>query len=131
MALTFRIAVPFNLEDMEARILKTYGSEIRDELQQRTPGTAADHWKVSEPVEGKIVISNEAKYLPFIERGTGLYGPGHILIRPKTASVLTWMEGNQRVFAKYTRGMKPQPFVNQAVQAGMATARGELNGNNR
>lgn len=130
MALIFRATIkPFNFDDFENRVLKSYADEVKRELENRTPGKAAKVWKISGPESSHITLSNDTAYLPFLERGTGLYGPGHTLIKPKTASILTWIEGSRRIFAKSTKGMKPQPFIKNAVQAGMLAGREVINGN--
>lgn len=129
MALTFRISDKLNIQDIEDRILRTYGSDIQKELENRTPGTAASQWYVSEPLDGKITISNETPFLPFLIEGTGIYGPRGKAITPKNSNLLSWVQGGMRIFAKSVRGIQPQTFVSDSIAAGTAAARGELNGN--
>ncbi len=50
------------------------------------------------------------KYGLFIEEGTGVYGPRHRPITPRTAKVLAFKSGGSMVFAKKVLGMKPRPF---------------------
>jgi HK97 gp10 family phage protein len=56
-------------------------------------------------------VTVEEKYGIYVEEGTGLYGPNHSRIYPKTARALHW--GN--VFARSTKGMKAQPFFEPAI----------------
>lgn len=68
-----------------------------------------------------------ANYAVFVEKGTGIYGPRHRRITPKTAKVLAWrtgavtLGGRSRVkggkelagwaFATSVRGRKATPFM--------------------
>jgi hypothetical protein len=123
MALKFRASIRSpNLEDLESNVLRTYANAIRSELEDRTPGKAASAWSISGPESSVITISNDTTYVPFIERGTGLYGPRGAWIVPRQSRFLSWMAGGQRIFAKKTRGMRPQPFIKQAIAAGMEAA---------
>ena len=40
-----------------------------------------------------VTITSQAPYSRYVEEGTGLYGPKHAKITPKTASVLRWLGG--------------------------------------
>lgn len=62
------------------------------------------------------VVSEQEKYGIFVEEGTGLYGPKNELIRPQTAKVLHFTSGGKEVFARYTRGMKAQPFFKPGTE---------------
>lgn len=75
------------------------------------------------------------KYAKYVIRGTGIYGPHHQLIYPKTAKVLRWQGrvGARRdlrtgrftgqrgtggyVYAKYVRGIRPNNFLKDALPA--------------
>lgn len=54
----------------------------------------------------------------YVHDGTGIYGPKGVPIRPKTAKFLSWKskKGN-RVFARQVLGMRPNPFLKDAVSA--------------
>lgn len=54
-------------------------------------------------------------YAVYVNFGTGLFGPKNSLIYPKKAKMLRWKSGGQYVFARYTRGMKANPFVGRTV----------------
>lgn len=129
MALGFQVSIPTDFSELEEKILQVYSDEISQSLKDNTPGKAAQNWKVTGPAAGTVTISNDAKHLPFLEKGTGLYGPGKTLITPKTATMLSWMEGNRRIFAHSTKGMPAQPFLKDAIAEGMRTAKEDLNGN--
>lgn len=46
--------------------------------------------------------------------GTGIYGPRNRLIRPVRAKALHFFVGGDEVFAKYVRGVKPDPYLERA-----------------
>lgn len=54
-------------------------------------------------------------YAVYVNFGTGLFGPKNSLIYPKKAKLLRWKSGGKYVYARYTRGMKANPFVNRTV----------------
>lgn len=56
-----------------------------------------------------------AKYGPFVEYGTGIYGPRGELIRPKTAKMLSWIgPDKKRIFARSVKGMTPRRYMKKA-----------------
>lgn len=71
-------------------------------------------------------IGTNVKYAKFVHDGTGIYGPYSTVIRPKHAKALKWKskqygakKGKYKgfAFAKYTVGMKPNPFLKDALKA--------------
>lgn len=65
-------------------------------------------------------IGTNVKHARFVHDGTGLYGPRHALIVPKSKKALRWTAKGGRgkkgyVFSKYSRGMKPNPFLKNAL----------------
>jgi HK97 gp10 family phage protein len=76
---------------------------------------------------GKIIQdSGVAKYGVFVEFGTGLYGPKGDLIYPNKAKVLAWKQGGQQFFARYTKGMKAQPYMRPAFEESKEEVKGVL-----
>ena len=69
---------------------------------------------------GKLVVrvGTNVEYALFVHEGTGLYGPKGAYIYPKTAKFLAWKtRKGVRVYAMKTRGMRPNPFLKDAVKA--------------
>ncbi len=70
-------------------------------------------------INGIVVINpvNEQgqPYAEFVARGTGLLGPRHQLIFPKKSKALRFASGGNIYFAKYTKGIKPNPFDERAL----------------
>lgn len=74
----------------------------------------------------KHSIGSNKKYASYVERGTGLFSgldkPRNVKgvfvrkrITPKKASVLSWKEGNKRVFAKSVKGQDPKWFIHEPM----------------
>lgn len=63
-------------------------------------------------------IGTNVKYGIFIHSGTGIYGPTHAPIRPRTAKFLVFTPrgSHVRVFAKQVKGVKSHPFLVDALQ---------------
>lgn len=54
----------------------------------------------------------------FVHDGTGVYGPKGVLIRPVVKRVLSWKtKTGKRVFALEVKGMRPNPFLKDALIA--------------
>lgn len=66
------------------------------------------------------------KYGLFVEEGTGVYGPRHRVIRPTTAKVLAFKSGGKMVFARYSKGMKAQPFFKPGWEAAQPFIRSQF-----
>jgi hypothetical protein len=58
-------------------------------------------------------INSQAPYSVYVHRGTGLFGPYHQLIRPKTKKALSWPGALHPV--KSVKGQKPNPFMTRAL----------------
>jgi len=66
----------------------------------------------------RVRIGTNRKKAVFVHRGTGLYGPRHQLIRPRHAKVLRFrVKGGGVVFVRFTRGMRPNHFLTDALKA--------------
>ncbi len=55
----------------------------------------------------------------FVHEGTGIYGPRHSMIRPRTATFLKFKPRGESefVYARAVRGMQPNPFLKNALSA--------------
>jgi hypothetical protein len=77
--------------------------------------------------EGLAVrVGTNVYYARYVHDGTGLYGPKHTLIYPKHGKVLVWRskiygakkgKWAGKVVVRYTRGMRPNPFLADALPA--------------
>lgn len=57
-----------------------------------------------------------ASYGPFVEFGTGIYGPKHAPIKPRHAPYLVWRNSSGWHRAKQVRGMRPRPYMRPALK---------------
>jgi len=64
-------------------------------------------------------IGTSVRYAWFVHNGTGIYGPRHTVIRPKRAQYLVFKPSglNHVIFAKQVKGMRPNPFLKDALKA--------------
>lgn len=73
-------------------------------------------------------VGTDVEYAIFVHEGTGLYGPRHALIYPRSAKVLVFTprksggkfvsrKNRTTVFVRYTRGMPGTPFLRKALVA--------------
>lgn len=81
---------------------------------------------MSHPQGLAIRIGTNVLYARYVHDGTGLYGPRRQLIRPKFAKVMVFkskIAGAKKgkygglVFVRSTKGMKPNPFLKNALPA--------------
>lgn len=71
-------------------------------------------------VGGKPVVrvGTNVFYALYVHDGTGIYGPRGVPITPHTAKMLSWKaKSGKRVYAKSVKGMRPNPFLKDAVMA--------------
>jgi len=64
-----------------------------------------------------VRIGTNVYYARWVHDGTGLYGPRRRLIRPARRRVMRWRSGGGFVYARYTRGMRPNHFLTGALDA--------------
>ncbi len=65
-----------------------------------------------------VRVGTNLFYAVYVHDGTGIYGPKGAPITPKSAKFLSWKaKGGKRVFATVVKGMKPNPFLKDAVNA--------------
>ena len=69
-----------------------------------------------------VRVGTHLSYAMFVHEGTGLYGPLHKLIVPKTKKALRWraVKGGGKggyIFSKSSRGMRRNQFLKNALSA--------------
>jgi hypothetical protein len=117
-----------DIDTLQDRILKVFTDEINAAVVKGTPGNT--RW--SERLTGRhqVELSNNARYLPFLITGTGLYGPRHQMIcakgmsgrNPRHVHVMAWKPrgGGEMIFRRCVRGIRPRPFT--GIETGIADA---------
>lgn len=70
---------------------------------------------------GNLVVSyvyTDVRYGAYVHAGTGIYGPHRTPIVPVTSPVLVFQpRGGPVVFARSVRGVRPRPFLTDALPA--------------
>jgi hypothetical protein len=68
-------------------------------------------------------VGTNVFYSRWVHDGTGIFGPRARPIRPKVAKFMRWYNKQGKpVFAKQTKGMKPNPFLRDALPAYRASS---------
>lgn len=64
-------------------------------------------------------IGTNVFYALWVHNGTGLYGPRHMKILPKKGKYLRFVPkgSSEAVFARSVKGMRPNPFLKDALPA--------------
>jgi len=64
----------------------------------------------------QVNVAAAATYAPYVEHGTGIYGPHGTPIVPVTAQALQIpLGGGEYMYRRSVKGMKAQPFMQPAV----------------
>ena len=66
-----------------------------------------------------VRVGTNVEYATWVHDGTGLYGPLHRVIRPKTKRYLKFKPhgASKYVYAKFVKGMRPNRFLADALFA--------------
>jgi hypothetical protein len=110
----FTVMVRTSTGDIVKRHLTLVAEKLVTRLRETTPGKRSSEWKTTVRTDS-AVVSHPAGYYRYLEQGTGLYGPNHAYIVPKTAKALHWTSGGKDIFVKRSRGIKPQKFISAAI----------------
>lgn len=111
----------FNLEKkipkFREKLLDQLANDTKIIFEKNTPmdtGNAASAYKISK-TDNQREISNDTKYLGWVNDGTGIYGPRHTKITPKHARFLHFHWKGKEWFLKSVKGQKPQKFVERSM----------------
>lgn len=99
------------------KLLDQLSKNTKEIFAKNTPkhsGHGANNYKITKS-EDKHEVTNDAFYLPWVNDGTGIYGPRHAPIRPKRAKVLHFHWKGREWFLKSVKGQKPQKFVERSM----------------
>jgi Bacteriophage HK97-gp10, putative tail-component len=117
-----------------ARDMLRRGYRVRTAAQRRCP---VDHGRLRASIVARLIsvngvticeVGTDVEYAVWVHEGTGLYGPRHALIYPKTAKALVFTprkangayikRGDRSVvIVRSTKGMKGIPFMRDALPA--------------
>lgn len=91
------------------------GPKRIDTGRLRTSGYTAVIYRAGVPA---VVVSFPTNYARYVHDGTGIYGPRGVPIRPRKGTYLRFKPrgSNRFVYAKEVKGMRPNPFLREAVR---------------
>lgn len=92
----------------------TRGKQILQANTSKDTGAGASGYKIIKS-KNQHEIRNEKKYLPWVNDGTGLFGPRHQRITPVNARVLHFHWKGREWFLKSVKGQRPQKFVEKSM----------------
>ena len=99
------------------KLLDELAGNTKTLFEKNTPkqsGHAAHNYRILKSLNTRE-IKNNAYYLPWVNDGTGLYGPLHHRITPKHAKVLHFYWRGNEWFLKSVRGQKGRHFVERSM----------------
>ena len=116
-----KVSIGINSELTFKEDFKKFKKELLEEtskngkitLQENTPkdtGAGAKAYKIKKS-DNQHIISNDTEYLPWVNDGTGIYGPRRQRITPKTKESLHFHWRGREWYLKSVRGQRPQRFV--------------------
>lgn len=116
-----KVSICINSELTFKEDFQKFKKELLDEtskngkitLQENTPkdtSAGAKAYKIKKS-DNQHIISNDTEYLPWVNDGTGIYGPRRQRITPKTAKFLHFHWRGREWYLKSVRGQRPQRFV--------------------
>lgn len=93
-------------------------TRIQGNVRRRAPHRKGDLQRsvMAEKHNLEFSVKVNEKYGPYVEFGTGIYGPSGSPITPKKAKVLAFSSGGKKVFATFVKGMKARPFFKPGVE---------------
>lgn len=106
-----------SVEEFKNKLLDQLAQNTKTLFEKNTPkksGYASRNYHVIKSLNTRE-IRNDTYYLPWVNDGTGLYGPLHHVIRPKHASVLHFYWRGNEWFLKSVRGQRPKRFVERSM----------------
>lgn len=121
-----------------AKKMYDVGRQIQNEAKRRCP---VDEGRLRASIENTLTtegsriivrVGTRVEYAQYVHNGTGVYGPeGKPIVPLRTfsknptvgalrAAALRWVnKGGETVFARYSRGTRPNPFLTDAFKAVM------------
>jgi hypothetical protein len=99
-------------------------------LSGSSGGRGGISWKINEHgdrIDGNLnatALNPETgeNYALFVHEGTGIFGPKKKRITPKNGQALKFKIGGETIFAKSTKGQKPNPFLKRGFEEAMHQA---------
>lgn len=106
-----------NMREFKTKLLDDLAANTKTIFGKNTPkqkGYASKNYRIIKSLNTRE-IKNDEYYLPWVNDGTGLYGPLHHRIKPKRARVLHFYWHGKEWYLKSVRGQKGQHFVERSM----------------
>lgn len=106
-----------SINEFKTKLLDQLAGNTKTLFEKNTPkqsSKASRNYKIIKSLNTREIYNN-AFYLPWVNDGTGLYGPLHHLIKPKRAKVLHFYWRGNEWFLKSVKGQKGQHFVERSM----------------
>lgn len=101
------------------RAIELMATEVWGNVAREAPvdtGRLAGSFQLSPMGQLAYRVSSDALYASYVHEGTGLFGPSNSMIVPNRAQVLVFEAGGSKVFARSTKGQKPNPYADRAIK---------------
>jgi len=108
-----------NFKEVTRRVIILTKNEMIRNLKINTPvdtGRARGSWFMSSYDIDKVTIKSSAKYMSFLDKGTGIYGPKRRQITPKKGKYLVFKYKGNTVFAQSVKGIKPHKIIDKSIE---------------
>ena len=106
-----------NVGEFKTKLLNQLAQNTKTLFEKNTPkqsGYGSRNYHVIKSLNTRE-IRNNAHYLPWVNDGTGVYGPLHHRITPKHAKTLHFHWKGKEWFLKSVKGQKGQHFVERSM----------------
>lgn len=106
-----------NVDEFKTKLLDQLAHNTKTLFEKNTPkksAYASRNYHIIKSLNTRE-IRNDTYYLPWVNDGTGLYGPLHHIITPKHAKVLHFYWRGNEWFLKSVKGQKPKHFVERSM----------------
>ena len=106
-----------NIDKFKDKLLDTLSKNTKLTFEKNTPihsGKGRNNYRIIKR-ENEHEVRNDTYYLPWVNDGTGIYGPRHTPIVPRRARVLHFHWKGKEWFLKSVKGQKGQKFVERSM----------------
>lgn len=112
------------IDDLDETVVNNVATNLQANLKMESPvdeGKLQGSWTIFNDGPLEKTVRTAANYAEYVNDGTGLDGPLHRKITPKTKKALKFKPSKgpfkgKTVFAKSVKGIKPRRFVEKSME---------------
>jgi hypothetical protein len=111
-------ALPLVMGKVIDRAMDLSQMELLGNLKRNSPvdeGYMQNSWFPLRFSSLNRMVRSSAKYTPFVNDGTGIYGPKGRKIYPKKGKFLAFKYKGKKIAVPWVRGIKPRRFVERSI----------------